>query len=76
MTLDEAREALRRGETAVVYRPCPHCDRGTEEGTITSVNGSYVFVRYGRQRGSAATNAADLTLLAGKSAAGEDQGHG
>lgn len=58
MTLDEAHAHIGEG---VVYRPYPGAD--PEEGTITSVSDSFAFVRYGRQRGSAATSPADLELL-------------
>ena len=60
MTLDEAREHIGDG---VVYRTA-HPALPAEDGTITSANDSYVFVRYGSQRTSAATNPADLKLLA------------
>lgn len=65
MTLEEARAAVGR---KVVYRP-PHWKSvkrknpgpwAPEEGVITSVNDSFVFVRYGSQAGSAATNAENL----------------
>jgi hypothetical protein len=47
----------------VAYRPsCGH----TEEGVITRVSGTWVFVRYGSQPGAIATDPADLELLAGK----------
>ena len=72
MTTEEAREALARDrDPGVVYRPYPGAE--PEEGTITSVNDSYVFVRYGRQRGSVATSPADLELLgASRAASGEE----
>lgn len=57
MTLDEAREGI---GLLVVYRR-PHC--AVEQGVITSVNDTYVFVRYGAQVGSAATDPADLQFL-------------
>ena len=38
---------------------------GLEEGVITSVNKTYVFVRYGSHVHSTATYPADLTFLAG-----------
>jgi hypothetical protein len=67
MTLTEAREALARNDApGVIYRPGGGGIDSTEEGTITSVNDRFVFVRYGRSRTSAATHPADLTLLAGK----------
>ena len=61
MTITEARGNIGNG---VIYRP-----RGggpAEEGTITSVSDRFAFVRYGSQRTSAATDPADLELLAGK----------
>jgi hypothetical protein len=67
MTLDDAREALARDNApSVLYRPCGAGIDRTETGTITSVNESYVFVRYQGLGGSRATDPADLTLLAGK----------
>jgi hypothetical protein len=64
MTLDDAREALARDDgPGVIYRPAYG---PAEEGTITSVNESYVFARFGSGRTSAACSPADLTLLAGK----------
>ena len=58
MTLDEARSHVGDG---VVYRPSHGV---AEEGTITSVNDRFVFVRYGSRRTSAATEPGALTLLA------------
>jgi hypothetical protein len=58
MTIDEARGHIGDG---VVYRS------GTpraEEGVITSVNARFAFVRYGSQTTTAATDPADLDLLA------------
>lgn len=67
MTIEEARAALARdSDPGVIYRPYPGAE--AEDGTITSVNGAYVFVRYGRQRGSVATNPADLELEAAATA--------
>jgi len=63
VTLDEAREHIGHG---VIYRPYIGGLARAEEGTITSVNDSYVFVRYGTRRTSAATSPEDLTLLAAK----------
>ena len=58
MTIDEARAHVGDG---VLYRPrCGH----TEEGVITRVSGTWVFVDYG-QGASQATDPADLELLAG-----------
>ena len=62
MTLDEARGHIGDG---VVYTPS-HGDR--EDGVITSVSDSMVFVLYAGDRYSKATNPADLELLAGKGA--------
>lgn len=64
MTLDEARQHIGDG---VVYDPyAPELDE-PEEGVITSVNDHYVFVRYGADKGSKATAADRLTLLAEES---------
>jgi hypothetical protein len=60
-TLDEARGRIGNG---VLYRPRGGGIDSTEEGTITSVNESYVFVRFGSSRTSAACDPDDLTLLA------------
>lgn len=68
MTLDEARTHIGNG---VIYHPCGCTAESAEEGTITSVNDQYVFVRYGTSRTSAATRPEDLTLLAAVKA-GED----
>ena len=57
MTIAEARSHIGDG---VIYRPA-HGD--PEEGTITSVNDRFVFVRYGTRRTSAATEPAALVLL-------------
>lgn len=58
MTLDEARGHIGDG---VVYDP----GRGdVEDGTITSVSDTYVFVRYRGDTASKATPPANLTLLA------------
>lgn len=59
MTLDEARELIGQ---KVVYRAghVPATEVG-EEGVITSVNDTYVFVRYGAHIGSQATSPEDLT---------------
>jgi hypothetical protein len=65
MTLDEAREALARyPDPGVLYVPHGQGAEAAEEGTITSVNDRFAFVRYGSSRTSAATDPADLTLLA------------
>jgi hypothetical protein len=60
MTIDEARAHVGDG---VIYRPPGGGYDSAEEGTITSVNDRWVFVRYGRSRTSAATDPADLILL-------------
>lgn len=62
MTLDEAREHIGHG---VIYRPyAPELD-AVEQGEITSVSDSYVFVRYKGDQHAKATAPALLTLLAG-----------
>ena len=57
MTLDEARAAIGR---AVVYYPTVGKN---EDGVITSVNDTFVFVRYGAAKQSAATRPEDLEFL-------------
>jgi hypothetical protein len=57
MTIDEARNHV--GEL-VIYRP--KWDTFTEEGVITSVNDSFIFVRYSESQTSQATYPDDLTL--------------
>jgi hypothetical protein len=59
MTLDEARANI---GAAVVYSA--HPDR-REDGTITSVNEQYVFVRYLGDKHSKATMPEDLALNGG-----------
>lgn len=59
MTLDEARRNIGRG---VVYRPA---HGPAEDGVITRVNDRYVFVRYGADRGSKATDPWALEFLSG-----------
>jgi len=67
MTLDEASEALARYDALrVLYRPRGAGIDRTEEGTITSVNDRWVFVRYQGLEGGRATDPADLTLLGGE----------
>lgn len=56
MTLDEAREHV---GSKVVYRTSYG---RTEEGVITSVMKTFVFVRYGSDSGSKATQPESLTL--------------
>jgi hypothetical protein len=60
MTLLEARQNIGR---LVIYRPMRRKtkERG-DEGVITSVNDTYVFVRYGTQQTSEATRPEDLRL--------------
>lgn len=65
MTTEEAREHIGAGVT-YKNRYGPY-----EEGVITSVSDSYVFVRYGGHV-SKATNPADLELLAAPAAAGTE----
>lgn len=62
MTLAEASDHVR---SKVIYRP-PHVPREAsgEEGIITSVNTSYVFVRYGADVGSMATPPDRIELVA------------
>ncbi len=59
MTLDEARK---RVDSGVVYRTAYG---RTEDGVITSVNDSYVFVRYAGDQISKATDPQSLELLSG-----------
>lgn len=61
MTLDEAREHI--GD-AVIFSTHPGEADG---GVITSVNDSYVFVRYVRNGAPQATRPQDLTLMRGGS---------
>ena len=61
MTLDEARAHI--GD-AVIYHPYATELDPVEEGVITSVSDRYVFVRYGADKGSKATSAERLALLA------------
>lgn len=56
MTLDQARERIGQ---LVVYR-APHLSATPEQGVVTSVNDTYVFVRYGTKVGSQATDPRDL----------------
>lgn len=54
MTLDEARELV---GCKVVYRSLHlSVSEQGDEGVITSVNDTWVFVRYGSQTGSQATS--------------------
>ena len=60
MTLDNARKNIGR---YVKYTPFKGCDKSQIElGVITSVNDSYVFVRYGNDLHSKATNPSDLSF--------------
>ena len=59
MNLDQARHAI---GARVVYRR-PHCE--VEVGVITSVNDTYIFVRYGSSPTSQATSPEDLNLEEG-----------
>ena len=61
MTIDEARAHIGDG---VIYRPFGDGTDRAEEGTITSVNDRWVFVRFGGGPAGAsiATDPADLTL--------------
>ncbi|MEG1565367.1 MAG: hypothetical protein RR342_01330 [Bacilli bacterium] len=58
MTLEQARNNVGRGVVYIPYKDCPKSQ--IEYGTITSVNDSYVFVRYGKDLHSKATRADDL----------------
>ena len=58
MSIDEARAHIGQ---LVVYR---RLGQPPDQGVITSVNDRYVFVRYGSQVGSAATNPKDLERVA------------
>jgi hypothetical protein len=62
MTLEQARERIGDG---VVYRS----GGDAEDGVITSVNSTYVFVRYRGDTGSKATYPEDLEFLARKATA-------
>lgn len=45
----------------VIYRPFPNCPPELiEEGVITGSNGKYIFVRYGNDINSKATNPKDI----------------
>ena len=60
MTLQEASELIGR---KVVYQPFKNCDNNClEYGVITSVNDTYVFVRYGNDVNSKSTRPEDLKL--------------
>lgn len=61
MNLDDARNLI---GCKVVYR-APHvrANEPGEEGVVTSVNSSYVFVRYGTSTTSAATPAECLESI-------------
>lgn len=50
---------------AVVYRPYPGAS--PEQGIITSMNDTYVFVRYGLGAGSQATRPCDLEWVSANS---------
>ena len=68
MTIDEARAHIGHG---VVYRPRserrPWADPPGEQGVIASVGHVWVFVTFGMAGSTpAATDPADLTLLAGR----------
>lgn len=58
MTLEEAKNNIGK---FVIYTPFDGClDKEKEVGVITSVNERYVFVRYGDELHSKATNPLDL----------------
>ena len=70
MTLNEARAHIGDGVVyATGYSP-------PEDGVITGVSASLVFVRYRNQLHSKGTNPADLTLLAADATAGEGKTDG
>lgn len=58
MTLDEARAGIGRG--VVYWATRRDCGGQLESGVITSVNETFVFVRYGAAKQSAATRPEDL----------------
>ena len=58
MSIDEARDSI---GLLVVYR---RKGQPPDQGVITSVTDRYVFVRYGSQVGSAATNPKDIEVVA------------
>jgi len=66
MTLDEARASIGRD---VLWLPPDGTADSAEEGTITSVNDRWVFVRFGDgpSGASIAADPADLALIAGGS---------
>lgn len=58
MTLEESRLGIGR---RVIYKPYKNCSsKNTEYGIITSVNSRFVFVRYGSDINSKATNPVDI----------------
>lgn len=59
MTLAEARQLIGR---TVIYRRWPVTAGPSDIGVITSVNDTYVFVRYRSDTHSKATDPRDLTL--------------
>lgn len=62
MTLVEAAERI--GQKVVYRAPHGPFTEPGDEGVITSVNARYVFVRYGSDTGSKATEAAHLKAVA------------
>lgn len=61
MTLEEARSNIGK---KVIYTPFKDCSyKDKEEGIITSVNKVNVFVRYGSDVNSKATNPEDLSFI-------------
>lgn len=61
ITLEQARE---RVGSEVTYLPPGECRCGAEDGVITSVGSGVVYVRYGDDSGSRATDPAALEFLA------------
>jgi hypothetical protein len=60
VTLEEARERI---GSLVIYKPFGQGMEAWEEGTITSVNDSYVFVRFRTGWGSVACVPDSLTFV-------------
>lgn len=60
MTLEEAKNNIGRWVVYTPFKGCP--DNQKEVGVITSVNDTYVFVRYGNELHSKATRPEDLKL--------------
>lgn len=63
MTIDQCRAHI-GGD--VIYLPRGGSAESAEKGIIVSVSDCWAFVRYGSRIASAATDPADLTLLAAR----------